>query len=334
MYLKQTLPTLFVFLLLAGPVRGDDMTVEQAAIRAAIEKALVRLETGATNYLTHRDCFSCHHQALPLVAMVRARQRGFAVKPNIIAEQATFSRMWFDSKVDGMREGKDVPGGDITTGYALWALSEVGLEPGETTAAMIQFLEVRQKPEGNWVSSANRPPIEASKFTATAFAVGALGGRFSPEPAALIPLMKRQAATWFERAEPESTEDLAMRLWGMSLAGRSNAQLDPYRKALLEAQRDDGGWAQLATMSSDAYATGLALFTLSETGFRADDPAYRRGVEWLLKYQREDGAWLVETRSRPVQTFFDNGDPGGKSQFISIAATSWATLALLGTVEP
>jgi hypothetical protein len=33
-----------------------------------------------------------------------------------------------------------------------------------------------------------------------------------------------------------------------------------------------------------------------------------------------------------LQPFFDNGDPGGKSQFISFAATGWATLALLETV--
>jgi hypothetical protein len=30
--------------------------------------------------------------------------------------------------------------------------------------------------------------------------------------------------------------------------------------------------------------------------------------------------------------FFDNGDPHGKSQFISFAATGWAVLALLETV--
>ena len=38
---------------------------------------------------------------------------------------------------------------------------------------------------------------------------------------------------------------------------------------------------------------------------------------------------IHQTGSRPVQVFFDNGDPGGKSQFISFLATGWATLALL-----
>jgi N-acyl-D-amino-acid deacylase len=315
-------------------VRADDAAVDQAAVRAAIEKALERLETGASNYLTHRDCFSCHHQALPVVAMVSARARGFDIDPEVIAEQAEFSRMWFDSKVKGMRQGKDVPGGDITAGYALWALGEAGTDGGETTEAMIQFLQVRQKPEGNWVSSSDRPPMETSEFTATAFSVGALAGRFATEQAALLSLMKAQAATWLERAEPQSTEDLAMRLWGLKLAGRGDAELALYRESLLKAQREDGGWGQLPEMPSDAYATGLALFVLSETGLSADGPSYRRGVAWLLEYQRDDGAWIVETRSKPVQTYFDNGDPGGKSQFISMAATSWATLSLLATIEP
>ena len=63
-----------------------------------------------------------------------------------------------------------------------------------------------------------------------------------------------------------------------------------------------------------------------------DAPAYRKAVRYLVRAQTAEGAWLVTTRSRPVQVFFDNGDPGGKSQFISMAATNWALLALLNTV--
>ena len=66
---------------------------------------------------------------------------------------------------------------------------------------------------------------------------------------------------------------------------------------------------------------------------KPEDAAYRKGVSYLLKTQRDDGAWIVETRSKPIQIFFDNGDPGGKSQFISFAATGWAVLALLEAVE-
>jgi N-acyl-D-amino-acid deacylase len=56
-------------------------------------------------------------------------------------------------------------------------------------------------------------------------------------------------------------------------------------------------------------------------------------VDYLLRTQCDDGSWLVETRSKPIQVFFDNGDPGGNSQFISFAATGWAVLALLETID-
>jgi N-acyl-D-amino-acid deacylase len=85
-------------------------------------------------------------------------------------------------------------------------------------------------------------------------------------------------------------------------------------------------------MESDAYATGIVLTALFRSGLPVDDPAYGRGVAHLIKTQKDDGSWYVATRSHPVQVFFDNGDPGGKSQFISMTATNWALLALLNTV--
>src|SRR5262249_19065432 len=85
-------------------------------------------------------------------------------------------------------------------------------------------------------------------------------------------------------------------------------------------------------MASDAYATGTVLVALRKAGLGVNHEAYQRGVKYLLESQQEDGAWIVQTRSRPLQLFFDNGDPGGKSQFISFAATNWAVLALLETI--
>jgi len=53
-----------------------------------------------------------------------------------------------------------------------------------------------------------------------------------------------------------------------------------------------------------------------------------RGVKFLLNFQLEDGSWHVKTRTRPVQPYFDSYFPRGSDQFISAAATSWATMAL------
>jgi hypothetical protein len=88
-------------------------------------------------------------------------------------------------------------------------------------------------------------------------------------------------------------------------------------------------------MDSDAYATGTALVALHQAGrLPTTDPAYQRGVAFLLKTQREDGSWLVRKRSKPFQSYYESGFPHGKDQFISITATGWATTALALTCPP
>ena len=105
--------------------------------------------------------------------------------------------------------------------------------------------------------------------------------------------------------------------------------MDRVAKDLLAEQRPDGGWAQLSTLASDAYATGQALVALSEShSLPVAATAYQRGVQFLLKSQLADGSWHVRTRTLPVQPYFDSDFPHGPDQFISAAATSWATMAL------
>jgi N-acyl-D-amino-acid deacylase len=116
--------------------------------------------------------------------------------------------------------------------------------------------------------------------------------------------------------------------------GAALKDVEAARASLLKDQREDGAWAQLSHMSTDAYATATALVALRRGGVEADEDAYQKGVKYLLDSQKEDGAWIVKTRSKPLQVFFDNGDPGGKSQFISFAATNWGVLAILETIPP
>jgi len=106
-------------------------------------------------------------------------------------------------------------------------------------------------------------------------------------------------------------------------------------KALAVAQRPDGGWSQLPSMGSDAYATGEALYALNAAGkMPAADPVYAKGVKYLLNTQAADGSWHVKTRSIWIQPYFESGFPYGHDQWISAAGTSWATMALSLTVDP
>ena len=53
-----------------------------------------------------------------------------------------------------------------------------------------------------------------------------------------------------------------------------------------------------------------------------------RSMADLLATQRADGTWLVRSRSKPFQPYYESGFPHGQDQFISSAATGWAATAL------
>ena len=152
---------------------------------------------------------------------------------------------------------------------------------------------------------------------------------------------------WLEQTKPTETEDRVFRLWGLKYAGASDKSLAAAALDLLRTQRPDGGWSQLDAPAepaktkdaegkanhrapSDAYATGSALVALHLAGgVSTDDPAYRRGLDFLLRTQRTDGTWFIKSRSRPFQTYFESGFPHGPDQFISAAGSGWATAALV-----
>lgn len=87
-------------------------------------------------------------------------------------------------------------------------------------------------------------------------------------------------------------------------------------------------------MTSDAYATGQAMVMLHQIHYRENgrsivDSRWLRGLEFLRTVQSDDGSWHVRTRAVPVQDYFDNGDPHGKDQFLSMMATGWAVTAIM-----
>ena len=137
------------------------------------------------------------------------------------------------------------------------------------------------------------------------------------------------AKSWLEGAQPRSTEDRAFQLLGFAWAGAAREPRLRAGQALLKEQRPDGGWGQLPSLPSDAYATGQAMVALRENGLaHAAAPQYERGVRFLLDTQFEDGSWYVRSRSVPFQPYFESGFPHGEDQWISAAATNWAVMAL------
>ena len=119
-----------------------------------------------------------------------------------------------------------------------------------------------------------------------------------------------------------------MRLLGLYWAGADTATLKPLAATIAAAQQADGGWRQIDSLGTDAYATGQSLYALAKAGMASTDPAYVKGVNFLLARQAANGSWRVTSRSPKFQAYFNSGFPYAGDQWISAWATGWATMAL------
>ncbi|MFP6874353.1 MAG: prenyltransferase/squalene oxidase repeat-containing protein [Verrucomicrobiales bacterium] len=308
--------------------------VTPAKIVRAVEGGLRIVQKGAQNYPKNRDCFSCHHQTLPMLAMREASDAGVDIDEVLLREQGQFIREAFEDRLDSVNKGKSVGGRSLTAAYLLWSFQLGGMPKDDFSDAFVSYLLHQQKTDGHWDVQSRRPPSEESKihtsYLATYYTEYFVRGK---KPEQQVEAAGKKARSWLFTSKPHSQEDFNGRFKALLSLGGSPRQINVARQALLKRQRDDGGWSQLPDMASDAYATGQTLHTLvAGTPAGAHNPKLRpaidRALAYLLRTQKEDGSWFVKSRSKPIQKFFDNGDPHGKDQFISMAATSWATAAL------
>ena len=303
----------------------------EAAIRAAVAKSLPLIEASLKEHSARRDCFSCHHHGVGIVALRLAETRGFAIDKGNLADQVEVAETHLKGGLDDYRKGKGQGGGTTTAGYALWALDAGGRPRNDVSAAVVDYLLQSIGRSDHWSpSSDNRPPSEASDLTSTYLALRALNAFGSPEQKNRVDATIERARQWLIKTPAKDQEDRVFRLLALDAAKAGAEVIRSAASLLLGLQRPDGGWAQIDGGTSDAYATGSTLFALHRAGaLSTDDPAYRRGLAFLIKTQGPDGSWYVKSRTRVIiQKYFESGFPHGKDQFISISGTSWAVMAL------
>ena len=135
---------------------------------------------------------------------------------------------------------------------------------------------------------------------------------------------------WLEQQTPNANAEKAFLLLGLSWGNGDAARIHSLRDDLLRDQNENGGWSQLPNLQPDAYATGLTLYALHQAGkLSTNDPRYQRGIEFLMKTQKEDGSWHVVSRSFKFQPYFESGFPHKHDQWISAAATGWPLMAMM-----
>ena len=311
-----------------------DVPDTPAAVRAAVGKAMPTLWLGMEGHNDVKSCFTCHNHGVPLLALAVARGRGYAVDADKFREQVEYVVEDLERNRGNFERGRGPgppPAGGETdnTGYSLLALAAAGHKPDGLTALVAEYTLNFGKSRPQWSTPAGRVPTEASNFTVTALSLRGLAAFGTEAQKPRILQRTEGAKAWLIKSKAKDTEDRVFKLAGLSAAGAEAADVQAAAKELLATQREDGGWGQIETRPSDAYATGTALWALYTAGkLPAADPAYRKGVRFLLGTQEADGTWHVVTRSFVVQKYYETGFPHGKDQFISAAATGWAVAAL------
>ena len=317
---------LFAGAAFAGEPRGAD----SATLKTAVEKGLGLLVKTSPNFIKRGGCNSCHSQHLPALAQAVARKRGIDAGPDIAQMEGLQTDFSPERALEFI-----VTGGANSIGYSMLN-SEARKRPADiATDSFVHYLQSTQETDGRWRTIGNRPPMTYDDVTTTAMAARSLQV-YAPE-SQREDVQKRigRAGAWLLEVKPRSNHERVYRLLGISWTKAGRQAIQGAVRDLRAEQQADGGWAQLPTMQSDAYATGQALYALNQAGgVPATDPAYRRGVQYLLRTQAEDGSWHVKTRALPVQPYFDSGFPYGHDQWISSAGTSWAAMALALAVEP
>ncbi len=300
--------------------------------RASLARAVARLQPAASVVFGKRGCISCHNQSLVAQVSAAARAKGVPVDERMAAQNLKETVAAYRPIAQEAMQGVITGGGELTIGYIAMALAAEKHPADSITAALTHIVAGRQLPDGSWPEAGSRPPMEYSTISRTAMAIRTV--MLYPIPARGREIQSRleRARQWMLAARPASAEEHAMRIMALAWTRAPRRDLDAAIGAWLPRQYPDGGWAQLPHLETDAYATGLTLYALSQAGFSVTDPACRRGIAWLLRNQYADGSWFVRTRSFPVQPQMESGFPFGYHQWISAAATCWSSLAIAATL--
>lgn len=310
-------------------------TEHPASPRQAVERAAALLQRSNTEFFRQSGCTACHHQNAALMAAAAARAAGIAVDEEAAAETVKQVKGQWTVMQEMLLQRIDGPAPPDLQASALLGLAAERYPADAMTDTIAVNVAATQRADGSWsLKGIARSPMEESDIARTAMALRSLQVYGPPARKADFDARIARARHWLEKAEPAVTDDSVWRLLGLYWSGADRARRDAAAKALLRLQGPDGGWAGNPHLTSDAYATGSALWALHTAGALAPAaPAYQRGVRYLLANQYPDGSWYVRSRAPKFQPYFESGFPFGHDQWISAAATAWAATALAPAVN-
>src|SRR5881396_2039441 len=211
------------FLLDAFP---EDLVPSNEAIKAAVAKSLPLLETAARVSMENRkQCFTCHNQGLPVMALTTARSRGITIDADNLRRQVQFTADFLAKNRTNYLAGNGQGGQALTAGYALWTLEMGGWKSDETTDAVAEFLLKFQNDLDHWKPQTVRPPSEESLFTVSYVALRGLKMFGTTGQQERIAQRTAQLRQWLLKTAARETEDRVFRLRSLHVADVPTAEI-------------------------------------------------------------------------------------------------------------
>ena len=317
---------------LKSPAVGIPQSSSPPNVRTAVQRSVSLLERATAQFVSRSGCFSCHEQPAAAFAVGAARAKGFTIDEKAATDR--WAQLTSGLNLSQL-EGAAPLGGADNNLFLAEALVRSSYPPDRKTDILAANIAAYQGGDGGWhLPGYARSPLQENDFSRTAMAIRALKTYGTPGRSVEMKQRIDRAKQWLLRAKAATTEDFDMRLNGAAAGGASASELRKLAEPILARQRPDGGFAQRDNLASDAYATGMTLWSLANAGvIQPSHEAYQKGVKFLLATQAADGSWHVPSRATKFQIYFESGFPYAHDQWISTMGTGWAASALALAVD-
>jgi hypothetical protein len=306
--------------------------ISRAEIENSVSKSYLLLQKSGYVFVERNKnkCGACHHSAMTSMVAEIARQKGIPEVDSLTSHRITAleNTIWAAANPNFNTEFITAT---FLAPYTLFGLYAEKYPANLYTDIAVDYLIGQQTPDGKFPAETFRVPLECGEIHLASMCIRAIQMYAAPSKKNRVNELVARTKQFIDNADAVEQQEIAFQLLGMKWCGSDNEKKIKVVEKIKSMQRPDGGWAQLSSMQSDAYATGQTLYALYESGMMTpDDPVYQKGMSYLLKTQDQSGAWIVATRSYPIQPFFSSDfPPYDENQYISATATNWAALALL-----
>ncbi len=312
--------------ILSVDARAQSLDVD---VKAVIDRGLSFLAKDSVAWRESKTCYECHHAPFTIWALNEAKHQGYVVDEEALADMTSW--VAGNDYLAGLIKERS-PQEEIVFNEAPLLLA-LGIEAGNTNdrhdglKKLLTSVVHDQEKDGSWKRVKEARPILSAPDTLTMLALLALSAPDAPDMGKEGKTAQERALRFLHTAKPDDElQPTVLRLILWRRLGRPDSEWKPLEQQLRSSQNEDGGWGQIKSAKSDAYATGQALYALAEAGVTKDDAAIRRAQSFLEKSQRQDGGWAMTSRA-----IMGNGKVATKFEPITHAGSAWAVMGLVRT---